>query len=180
MILLCCNPPSTGNNWTLGRCMVTVCIGAVWNGEVSTIMVWLQSGCLARDVARGVWELCLQLGGRYQVWCSVSSVNVCTLSIAVPALLLGWVPTCWGGHWLYMQAWEVVAARFLPVPHLWASPFVCAPFVQAPFVQLGEHMAPFSDLLVGVSIRARGAWGYVWAGGVVLHPTSLQQKWVHY
>ncbi len=29
-MLLCCNPPSTWRNWTLGRRVVAVCVGAVW------------------------------------------------------------------------------------------------------------------------------------------------------
>ncbi len=39
-----------------------------------------------------------------------------------------------------------------------SSSVICqAPFVWAPFVRGGEHMAPVADLLVGGSIRARGA-----------------------
>ncbi len=177
MMLLCCNPPSTGSNWTLGRCVVASWVGAVWICVDRHCAVEIRKS----GEGRGTWHLRAVFVMRGTLPCMLLRVRrECVRFVDCSAhLVVGLGADMMGGHQLYVQAWEVAAACCLPAFPLQASPFVQAPFVWAPFVGRGEHMAPIADLLVGGYIRARGAGGYVCDHGVVLRTISLQQAWMH-
>ncbi len=153
-MLLCCNPPpSTGSNRTLGHCVVAGCNGVVWICVDCHGVVEIRSSI--KD--RGTWCLRAVLVMKR----TLSGMLLCVCHECVrfincsSRLVVGLSADMMGGHQLYMQAWEVVAACHLPALPLQASPFVQATFVWAPFVSEGEHKAPIADCLVGESICAR-------------------------
>jgi hypothetical protein len=154
MMLLCRYPPSTGRNGTLGHCVVTVCVGAVWRrvnhcSAVAIRMSGKERGawCLgAVFVIRGAL-----LGMLFRV------LHECLCFVNCSAhLVVGLGADMMEGASVIRASVESCGGMLFAGSLSSSVTFVWAPFVWAPFVCWGEHMAPFADLLMGGSICAQG------------------------